>query len=109
VVGQAFGDSTSRRYWPADAPGDSATVLIHEAGEVFVDLLPTDLSANESLPPAAAGGVVTLRVSVRRTPWFSIRSEPGDGRGCMTSVSVTRGTSPHRCHSLPSMTFMQRL
>jgi Fic family protein len=24
-------------------------------------------------------------------------------------VSVTRGTSPHRCHSLPSMTFMQRL
>ena len=25
------------------------------------------------------------------------------------SVSVTRGTTPHRCHSLPSMTFMQRL
>jgi hypothetical protein len=25
------------------------------------------------------------------------------------NVSVTRGTSPHRCHSLPSMTFMQRL
>jgi len=25
------------------------------------------------------------------------------------SVSVTRGTSPHRCHSLQSMTFMQRL
>ena len=26
-----------------------------------------------------------------------------------STVSVTRGTSPHRCHSLPSMTFMQRL
>ena len=25
------------------------------------------------------------------------------------NVSVTRGTTPHRCHSLPSMTFMQRL
>jgi hypothetical protein len=24
-------------------------------------------------------------------------------------VSVTRGTTPQRCHSLPSMTFMQRL
>jgi len=26
-----------------------------------------------------------------------------------TLVSVTRGTTPHRCHSLPSMTFMRRL
>ena len=33
-------------------------------------------------------------VSVRRTPWFPIQSEPGDGRGCMTSNAVADATNP---------------
>jgi hypothetical protein len=40
---------------------------------------------------AVAASEVGSDVTVRRTPWFPTRTEPGDGEGCMTTNALADG------------------